>query len=145
MKKVIIVLVVLVIGIQFIPVKRTNPDVVYDFDGPSDVKAILKRSCYDCHSNETDWPWYSRMAPVSWLLADHVHEAREHLNFSDWEPLKDVVYIRAQIYNMVATGKMPLKSYLPMHPDAKITSEDLAILKKWAGNPADAANQADEH
>ena len=131
-KKILIALVVIVVGIQFVPVKRTNPGVVYDFDGPANVKAILKRSCYDCHSNETKWPWYSHVAPVSWFLADHVKEGREHLNFSDWEPLKDVVYMHTQIYTMVATGQMPLKSYLLLHSDAKISPEDLATIKKWA-------------
>lgn len=133
MKKIFTALAAVIVGIQFIPVKRTNPQVVYDFDGPAEVKAILKRSCYDCHSNETRWPWYSRVAPVSWLVSQDVKEGREHINFSEWEPLKDIVYIHVKIYNMVASGQMPLKAYLPMHPDAKISPEELETLKNWAG------------
>jgi len=141
MKKTIIVLTVLVvgfIGIQFIPVKRTNPAVVYDFDGPPAVKAVLQRSCYDCHSNETDWPWYSHVAPVSWILSSHVQEARDHLNFSDWEPLKDKAWVPDHVYKMVANGEMPLKSYLLMHSDAKVSSGDLAVLRQWADARADS-------
>ncbi len=132
MKRVVIGLVALAIGLQFIPVNRTNPEVVYDFDGSAEVKAILKRSCYDCHSNETQWPWYSHVAPASWILAKHVKEGREHLNFSDWEALKDIVWIRTQIYTMIESGQMPLKSYLPMHPSANVSDEELTILKGWA-------------
>lgn len=140
-KKTIIVLTVLIvgfIGIQFIPVKRTNPAVVYDFDGPSDVKAVLQRSCYDCHSNEADWPWYSHVAPVSWLVAHDVKEARDHLNFSDWEPLKDQTWVPDHVYKMVANGEMPPKIYLLMHSDAKVSSGDLAVLRQWAEARADS-------
>ena len=120
MKRIVAALVFLVIGIQFIPVKRTNPAVVSDFDGPPEVKAILKRSCYDCHSHETEWPWYSHVAPVSWLVVHDVKEGREHLNFSNWEPLKDIVWIHQEICREVAEGEMPLKIYLLMHADAEI-------------------------
>ena len=133
MKRIVIALVILVIGIQFIPVKRTNPAVVYDFDGPPEVKAILKRSCYDCHSHETAWPWYSRVAPASWVVAHDVKEGREHLNFSNWEPLKEIVWIHQEICREVAEGEMPLKAYLIAHPAAEISSEELSILKTWAG------------
>lgn len=133
MKKVIIALIAAVIGIQLIPVKRTNPDVISDFSGPADVKAILKRSCYDCHSNETRWPWYSYVAPVSWLVAHDVEEGRAYLNFSNWAPLKDMVYIHHEIYEEVAEGEMPMKAYLLMHSNAKMSAEDQAVLKEWAG------------
>lgn len=132
MKRTIIVLVVLVAGIQFIPVKRDNPPVVSDFSGPKDIGAILKKSCYDCHSNETKWPWYSHVAPMSWLVAHDVEEGREHLNFSDWEPLKDAAYIRSIIYGMVSKGDMPPKIYLLNHAEARVSAEELALLKNWA-------------
>ncbi len=132
MKRVLLILAVVIIGIQLIPVKRTNPPVAYDFDGPAEVKAILKRSCYDCHSNETTWPWYSHVAPVSWLLADHVKEGREHLNFSEWEGMKDMGWIPGKILREVSEGEMPLKSYLLIHSDARVSPADLAVLGKWA-------------
>ena len=133
MKRTIIALCIIIIGIQLIPVKRTNPAVVYDFDGPSKVKAILQRSCYDCHSNETEWPWYSHVAPISWMVAHHVEDGREHLNFSEWEAMREMGWIRSEIFEEVTEGKMPLKSYLLMHSDAKVTDEELAALKEWAG------------
>ena len=133
MKRTIIALCIIIVGIQFIPVKRTHPEVVYDFDGPDHVAAILKRSCYDCHSNETAWPWYSRVAPVSWMIAHHVEDGRKHLNLSEWEALKTMGWIRSEIVEEVAGGKMPPKSYLRMHSDAKVTAEELTVLKEWAG------------
>ena len=82
--RIILVMVVVLVGIQFIPVNRSNPPVEEEIPVLPEVKAILKRACYDCHSNETVWPGYSRVAPVSWLLAWDVGEGREELNFSTW-------------------------------------------------------------
>ena len=132
MKWMVIALCTILAGIQLIPVERTNPAVVYDFDGPPDVKAILKRSCYDCHSNETQWPWYSRVAPASWLVTHHVDDGRKHLNFSEWEAWKAMSWIRSEIVEETAEGEMPPKSYLRLHSDAKVTAEELTVLKDWA-------------
>ena len=79
-----LVLILAVIGIQFVPVNRMNPPVTGEIGAPEKVMAILHRSCYDCHSNKTVWPWYSYVAPISWLVADDVHEGRRHMNFSEW-------------------------------------------------------------
>jgi mono/diheme cytochrome c family protein len=77
---------VVFIVIQFVPVEQTNPPVVSEpkWDSPQ-TKELVQRACYDCHSNETKWPWYSQVAPVSWLVADHVNEGRSKLNFSEWQ------------------------------------------------------------
>lgn len=131
-KKILLFVLVIVVGIQFIPVQRTNPRVVYDFNGPAEVEAILRRSCYDCHSYETEWPWYSYVAPVSWLVVHDVEEGREHLNFSEWEALQNMVWIHSKIHAEVAEGKMPMEIYLLMHSDAKVTEDELRILKEWA-------------
>jgi hypothetical protein len=80
----VLVLAVLV-GIQLVPVDTSNPPVTADVPTSPEVKAVLRRACYDCHSNETTWPWYSRVAPVSWLIAQDVHEGRAELNFSRWD------------------------------------------------------------
>jgi hypothetical protein len=72
------------IFIQFITVDRTNPPVTGEIEAPEKVMAILRTSCYDCHSNETKWPWYSYIAPASWLIADDVQVGRGHMNFSEW-------------------------------------------------------------
>ena len=132
MKKILIAIAIVVIGIQFIPAKRTNPEVTYDFDGPPEVKRILKKSCYDCHSNETDWPWYSYIAPASWLVSRHVEDGRRHLNFSEWEAMRAMGWVREEIHGEVAEGAMPIKSYLLLHADANVTADELAILKAWA-------------
>ena len=89
MKKFIYILATLIVIfflIQLIPVCRDNPefDVEYDFEAPMEVKEIVVNSCYDCHSNQTDWPWYSYVAPMSWLVTNHVNEGRQQFNFSEW-------------------------------------------------------------
>jgi hypothetical protein len=85
LKKIIIAVVIIIVGIQFIPVDRSNPPVTEEINAPANVLSILKTSCYDCHSNETTWPWYSYVAPVSFLVAGDVEEARKHLNFTEWD------------------------------------------------------------
>jgi hypothetical protein len=79
-----LVLLVLVVAIQFIPMDMANAPVESDIPTSPAVKVVLRRACYDCHSNETQWPWYSRIAPISWLLAWDVREGRAELNFSTW-------------------------------------------------------------
>lgn len=140
LKWTVITLAVIFIVIQAVRPARTNPPV----DGartlqskmqvPSDIDAILKRSCYDCHSHETRWPWYSNVAPASWLLADHVSEAREHMNFSDWAQYDtdDAEDIFEEITKEVRKGGMPLSSYTMIHSDAKLTEEDKRKLIDWA-------------
>jgi hypothetical protein len=131
----VIVLVVFV-GIQFVPVKRDNPKVVSDFTGPAPVQEILRTACYNCHSNETQWPWYSRVAPVSWFLAGDVAEGREHLNFSEWGSLTPDVQalLRKKMLHEVSEGKMPLPVYLLLHPEARLKPNQIEILQQWNGN-----------
>jgi hypothetical protein len=122
------------VAIQLVPVDRSNPPVEGVVAAPSEVYSILERSCFDCHSNETRWPWYSHVAPVSWLVAHDVHEARGHMNFSEWnrvsvEKQKDHI---EDCWKMVAKGKMPLSYYLPMHPDARLSDMDKAQIRGWA-------------
>ncbi len=124
----------LLLAVLAVPAKRTNPPVTADFDGPAEVKAILQRSCYDCHSNETKWPWYSRVGPVSWVLASHVNEGREHLNFSEWGSLEDDVKVHAadEIWEEVEDEAMPLPMYTRVHPEAKLSEQDKTVLRAWA-------------
>jgi hypothetical protein len=119
------------LAIQLIPVDRSNPPVVVDFEAPVEVKSILKRSCYDCHSNEVDWPWYSYVAPVSWLVAYDVKEGREELNFSEWNQYSGDPEMKEEIVEEVAEGEMPIPIYLAMHPGAAISESELARLKQW--------------
>ncbi len=121
------------LGIQLVPVDRTNPPVRNEIDAPDDVHRVLRRSCYDCHSNETDWPWYSRVAPASWLVADDVHEAREDMNFSEWptDP-DDATDLIEEIGEQVESGAMPLDTYLWMHPEARLSEEERQLLIDWS-------------
>ncbi len=129
----LIVLGVIIVA-QIIPVKRDNPQETGPVQVSEDLQGVLTKACLDCHSNQTVWPWYSKVAPVSWVIARHVKEGREHLNFSDWENLeprkKDK--LRAEIYDEVAEGEMPPKGYLQLHPEARISGSDLNLLKAWA-------------
>lgn len=114
--------------IQFIPVSRpqANPEVVQEpaWDKPQ-TRALAKRACFNCHSNETDWPWYSRVAPVLWLTERDVKESRSHLNFSEWNKLHPKVH---EITEQIVSGRMPLWFYLPMHPEARLTPAEKEAL-----------------
>ena len=120
--------------IQLIPADRTNPPVRIDVDAPDEVKEILRRACYDCLSHETRWPWYSRVAPVSWWIADHVEEGRGDLNFSEWPALD--FYARElalkDIEEQITKGEMPLRNYTILHPEARLTDDERETILRWA-------------
>jgi hypothetical protein len=120
--------------VQLVPLDRTNPPVAADLQAPPEVKAILKASCYDCHSNETAWPWYSRVAPVSWLVYRDTMAGREHLNFSEWGqyPAPQQARILAGALRRIKRGSMPPWFYTIKHTDGKITAQKLAVLEAWA-------------
>lgn len=129
------VMAVVFVVIQFVPVEgRTNPPVQSDIGAPPEVDAILRRSCYDCHSHETRWPWYNRVAPASWLIAHDVKEAREHLNFSAWDRYssEEKAHLIEEMWEEVEEGEMPLWFYVPLHPEAKLSDEDKATLEAWS-------------
>lgn len=120
--------------VQFVPANRANPPV--ESSGPANaaVRDVLRRSCFDCHSNETRWPWYSRVAPASWLVAHDVHEAREEMNFSTWNRI-DAERRAKLIYEIgeeVEEGEMPPWKYTIMHGDARLSSEGKSALLAWA-------------
>jgi hypothetical protein len=126
--------------IQFFGPAKTNPpvDATKTIEAnaqlPPEVAAIMSRACYDCHSQQTQWPWYSNVAPVSWFVIDHVNDGRKHLNFSEWGTYdaKRRHHKLEEIGEQVEMGKMPLKSYLPLHPNARLSSEDIGKLIAWA-------------
>lgn len=124
------------VGIQLKPVERTNPPVTQVVEAPDEVMAILRRSCFDCHSNETVWPWYSYVAPVSWKVTDHVNHGRRHVNFSQWDEYdaEERGEIIEESWEEVEKGGMPLQDYLNMHPEAELSDADRAVLKAWAEN-----------
>jgi heme-binding protein len=101
---------------------------------PPGVAATLDRACGDCHSHGTRWPWYSHVAPASWLVVEHVDHGRRHLNFSDWtggggERVKDPL---AAICKEAKSGRMPLSSYLLLHPGARPSPAEVDALCRWA-------------
>lgn len=131
---ILVVLVLAVVGIQFVPVERTNPPVVSEVSAPGEVAAVLERACYDCHSNETKWPWYSYVAPASWFVTNHVEHARGDLNFSEWPTLDLELQEHAyhDIDEQVSEGKMPLESYTWMHRDAQLSEDERQLIVRWA-------------
>lgn len=128
------VVLILIIGIQFVPVPRGNPPETAPITVPGPVRAVLENSCYDCHSNRTEWPWYSRVAPVSWLVYKDVKKGREELNFSEWGEYSDRRRNRKleEIEEKVADKEMPLKVYLPLHPEARLSAADAERLIEWS-------------
>jgi hypothetical protein len=143
MKKVLkwsaVALALLFVGAQAVRPDRTNPP----FDASKtmrantrmtpEVAAVFERACRDCHSSETDWPWYSNVAPASWLLKWHVDNGRRELSFSEWATYTKRKRERKlhEICRQVESGQMPLKSYLPLHPGARLSDEDKRVICEW--------------
>jgi hypothetical protein len=145
--RIVLILIVLFAIIQLVPVSRGNPPVTADIPTSPEVKAVLRRACYDCHSHETVYPWYSRVAPVSWLIAYDVAEGREELNYSTWERYntEDRSENIHESWETVDEGEMPPWYYTVMHPAARLTPEDRAILRAWAGEAKRLAPDDDKH
>ena len=140
MKKLAILILLIFIGIQFIPmdVPADVPTKAEDaIEAPENVQAILKRSCFDCHSNHTVYPWYSNIAPVSWFTKGHVKKAREKLNFSTWASYEDEKKLKfLEKIPKAIQSKMPLPNYLIMHQNAKLSDADKEAIKKWTTEAA---------
>lgn len=129
-------MIAIIIGIQYVDIEKTNPPVTGDIEAPMAVKTILQKSCYDCHSNETKWPWYSKVAPVSWLIADDVNEGRASLNFSYWERLTTDKQqkLLTEIMEEIEKDDMPPSSYKLLHPGARLDLMQIEVLKTWMKN-----------
>ena len=126
----------LLVAIQFVPIRRDNPPVTSPVQAPAAVRAILDRACADCHSHNTVWPWYSRVAPASWLVARDVHEGRRFLNLSEWASYSTAERWKklALLSTIVQRGDMPPWFYTPLHPAARLSDEDISTLVMWADN-----------
>jgi cytochrome c2 len=141
----LITLLVVAIAIQFKRPVIINSRPVAEIQAPPKVKAIFKRACYDCHSDETNLRWYDQIAPVYWQVAEHVKEGREGLNFSTLEKIAPADR-NAKLWealNQIAAGAMPLKNYAFVHRDAKISTNDLAVLKAYMLSLAPKNNAGD--
>lgn len=130
----------LLLAVQVVRPAKTNPPIDQSLaleahmNVQPQVAAILDRSCADCHSNKTRWPWYSHVAPVSWFVIDHVNEGRSNLNFSEWGRYswREQRGLLGGICQESKSGMMPLSSYTPMHPGSKLSAEDVKTLCDWA-------------
>lgn len=138
-KFVLVGFIALFVIIQFFRIDKTKPELNPENDyltltnAPEEIQSILKTSCYDCHSNETVYPWYSNLAPISWMLKDHVNEGRENINFSMWANVSEASKIGIQescVYE-IEDNEMPLKSYTMIHKQAKLTNENKETLLNW--------------
>jgi hypothetical protein len=123
-----ILFVVLIAGflvLQVIPVGRTNPPVVTEpnWDSPQ-TRDLAERACFDCHSNETVWPWYATIAPISWPVVHDVVEGRQVLNFSDWANVRGERRSAGEMSEKIHEGTMPPASYLPLHPNANLSDAE---------------------
>jgi hypothetical protein len=137
LKYVLIGLVVVAAGIQLVPVDRTNPPVQSRMPASAQTQDVLRRACYDCHSNETRWPWYGHVAPVSWWLADHIEEGRTELNFSEWAGTPQQLKKLAKTPKEIAKGNMPPWYYRLAHRESRLSPADVAALNAL-GRPAPA-------
>lgn len=123
LRRTALLLIAILIAIQFIPVSKTNPPVTREvrWDSPS-TRALAQRSCFDCHSNETRWPWWAHVAPGSFLMANHVSDGRRDLNFSTWDmPQRGLM---DDVEREVSSGDMPVSSYVLLHPEAKLSDTE---------------------
>jgi len=145
-KKIILGLAVILIGIQFFqPFRNQSAEVpaahiekVYNV--PQNVNAILARSCYDCHSNNTRYPWYNRIQPGAWYMAEHIKKGKEELNFSEfgeYSARKQRSKFRA-MSGQTKDGEMPLLSYTLIHRNAVLSNEDKQVLLEWFGKMEDS-------
>ncbi|WP_025663206.1 heme-binding domain-containing protein [Aquimarina megaterium] len=145
-KIIAIILLIAFVGIQFMPVDRNQSDSVpkTDFmlvnDVPSDVKDKLQASCYDCHSNNTQYPWYNKVQPVAWFLEGHIKEGKAELNFNMWDSLssrRKASKLRS-IIKQIENSEMPLDSYTLIHKKAAFSEEEIQQVVKYMENLKDS-------
>jgi len=130
----------IIILIQVFPGKRpdvtlVNPnDIHQEILIDAQVSQILKSACYDCHSNESRYPWYTDIVPVSWLIIHDINEGRSELNFSEWlnYSVKRKAHKLEEIVEVVESGEMPMKAYTILHAEARLTDEQINLITKWA-------------
>jgi hypothetical protein len=139
LKKAVITILILGAGIQLIPVPKNQSEKVSEADflqtmeAPVAIQNMIKSSCYDCHSNNTNYPWYGRVRPFAWLLQKHIDQGKDELNFSTFQEYSGRMQrekIRSMI-SQISDGEMPLKEYLWMHPEAELSDSDKARLIEY--------------
>jgi hypothetical protein len=138
-KIIAVVLLVAFMGIQFVPTERNQSDVVPKTDFmlvnsvPDHIKSKLQTSCYDCHSNNTQYPWYNKVQPIAWFLEDHIKEGKAELNFNEWDSLSNrrkKSKLRS-IIKQIENDEMPLDSYTLIHREASFSEAEKQELIQW--------------
>jgi hypothetical protein len=144
-KKILLVLLVAFIVIQFFRPEKNistepSPNSISSLMAlPAPVEGILQKSCYDCHSNNTDYPWYAKVQPVTWWLNDHIKDGKKHLNFSEYASysLRRQYHKMEEVIEMVKEEEMPLNSYTLVHRDADLSDSEREVLTSWAASVMD--------
>lgn len=115
------------------PEIENNKDYLVINDIPQEIVNIIQNSCYDCHSYQTKYPWYSNIAPISWMINHHVKEGREHMNFSEWGnySLEKRISLQEECIEELEESEMPLSSYTMIHSDAELSDDDMKNLLEW--------------
>ena len=140
LKKAAITAIVLLAVIQFFKTKENKSvqtsenAITQHYDVPENIQNILKISCYDCHSNNTNYPWYNKIQPVNWWFADHVNEGKRKLNFDEFNTYstKKKLHKLDEVIETIRENEMPLKSYTLIHGDAKLSDSDKQEIETWA-------------
>ncbi len=144
MKKVVVILLVLVLLIQLVPYGRNhqNPPVLQELPWPdTETRAIAQRACFDCHSNETLWPWYTNIAPASWLVQRDVEEGRSKLNFSEWGRGEQET---GEIGELIQNGEMPPAQYTLIHSNARLSMTEKDLLLNGLSAAGVASSETEE-
>jgi hypothetical protein len=139
-----VVLSIVFVGLQFVGPPRTNPPVTAErtlhakTPIPRDIRSVLDRSCWNCHSNQTRWPWYSYAAPMSWMVIGHVEDGRSVLNFTDWTySPEEGADLMDSVCAQVKRRRMPLREYTWMHWGATLSEDEVKRICNWASDTAD--------
>lgn len=138
-RKIGILLLMLLVVMQFIQPKKNRAeglgegDISNVYALPDGLHELFRKKCYDCHSNNTRYPWYFNVQPIGWWLAAHVHDGKEHLNFSEFKryDAKKANHALEEIGEVIEEGSMPIKAYTMFHADSKITPEEAAKINAW--------------
>lgn len=142
LKRILLVLLILIIVAQFIQPSHNNgnasgpKDITHVVAVPDEVMGLLKTSCYDCHSDHTNYPWYSKITPVNWWLKDHINDGKKELNFSQFATYKAKRMDKKldEIAEQVKEHEMPLNSYLWIHKEARLTDEQRGQITQWVSD-----------
>jgi hypothetical protein len=141
-KRIMLLILILTVVFQFVQPNKNQSegpqpgDIGNVYAIPAEVHGILKHKCYDCHSNNTQYPWYFNIQPIGWWLAAHIHEGKQELNFSEFKsyPPKKAAHKLEEIGEVIEDGSMPLKAYTTFHEGAELTAADKTAINDWLKN-----------